>query len=141
MHYLRERGFEGEEYELFAGKLLEDGYATIKPWIASGRMAREATRRGRVVGRLPRGTTEADIHELATDTVYAALKMYRRLALVEARWQPDRGATLLSYFLGACVQVYPGCHRRWLREQQRWWHLTTASEQLLNPCAAASRMP
>jgi DNA-directed RNA polymerase specialized sigma24 family protein len=45
--------------------------------------------------------------------------LFRRVALIGGRWRADGGASLLTYYVGACIQVYPGIYRKWYREYRR----------------------
>lgn len=60
--------------------------------------------------------------ELCAETVAKALNTFREQALSGAGWQPDGGANLTTFFVGACVQAFNNEFRRWSRHERRWGH-------------------
>ena len=47
-----------------------------------------------------------------------ALVYFREHALVQGGWSPTGGASLTTFFVGACVQVFPNVFRAWVKEHQ-----------------------
>jgi DNA-directed RNA polymerase specialized sigma24 family protein len=116
---LREHGFAGAVFELFAEVLALYGVAVCRPLIETGEMQQWCRNRRRPVGDLPPDVGPADHGQLADDTVVAALQLFRRVALVDDRWTPARGLSLTTHFIEACVQSYPTAFHRWYAQ-----HLT-----------------
>jgi DNA-directed RNA polymerase specialized sigma24 family protein len=118
-------GFTGPEYEIFAGELAAYGYPVILAWLRRGMIFKYCADRGRPVR--PTDTDRellADSFEerlqLALETVAAALTFFRTHVLVGKRWSYDGGATLTTYFVGACLFAFPNVFRKWQGEQRRW---------------------
>jgi DNA-directed RNA polymerase specialized sigma24 family protein len=40
--------------------------------------------------------------------------------LLTRRWDADAGATLVTYFVGACILSFPNDFLRWQAERRRW---------------------
>ena len=58
--------------------------------------------------------------QLALDTTVDALTFFRDRVLREGRWSFDGGATLTTYFIGACILTFPNVFRLWQRAECRW---------------------
>ncbi|MFG2010785.1 RNA polymerase sigma factor [Micromonospora sp. NPDC048868] len=116
---LAKNNFAGPEYDLVAERLVIAGHRYCRSWIKSGKMSRKCREVGRPVGVLPEGVDRQDVDDLATDTAVEGAALFRRVALIGGRWRPDGGASLLTYYIGACIQVYPGIYRKWHREYRR----------------------
>jgi DNA-directed RNA polymerase specialized sigma24 family protein len=123
--YLADRGFQGPDYDLFEEEVARYGLSVVKGMVRSRRIVAEAARRGlRGAGELSRDASwcwprEHDVDDLAVDTVRRALRVFRRKALVGGEWSPTGGASLKTYFVGTCVQVFLDVYRSWMGEQVR----------------------
>ncbi|WP_199438995.1 RNA polymerase sigma factor [Umezawaea beigongshangensis] len=119
--YFRERGFTGPAWEFFVQRLLGYGLSSVTALVRSEAIFGRCTRRGRPVNaeRLP----PADAEELASDVVREGFELFRREGLVRGGWRPDGGASLRSYFLNACVLVFPNAYRRWQTSRRTWQHV------------------
>lgn len=60
--------------------------------------------------------------ELAGETICSALNFFRVHALLgdRSRWTLEGGATLLTYFMNACIMAFQTVCRSWLRDQRKW---------------------
>ncbi len=117
--------FTGPAYELLAGELAAYGYPVILAWIRRGTIWGHCASRGRKVSPTDdeREVLERDFDErlqLAMDTVVDALTFFRDRVLREGRWSFDGGATLTTYFIGACILSFPNVFRLWQRAEHRW---------------------
>jgi hypothetical protein len=118
-------GLTGPEYEIFAGELAAYGYPVILAWVRRGMIWKHCADRGR-----PLRPTDADREtlanefeerlELALETVAEALKFFRERVLLTGRWSYEGGATLTTFFTGACLLTFPNVFRRWQAAEQRW---------------------
>ncbi len=118
-------GLTGPEYEIFAGELAAYGYPVILAWLRRGMIWKHCADRGR-----PLRPTDVDREilanefeerlELAFETVAEALKFFRERVLLAGRWSHEGGATLTTFFIGACLLVFPNVFRRWQTAEQRW---------------------
>jgi hypothetical protein len=78
---------------------------------------------------------EGDFEErldLALATVAESLTFFRDRVLRAGRWSFDGGATLTTYFIGACLLTFPNVFRRW-RVAERKWNLALAAGRLALP--------
>ncbi len=59
--------------------------------------------------------------DLAIDTVVAALSAFRDevLNLKENRWNPAKGASLKTFFIGQCKWQFPNVCQKWRRLHQQ----------------------
>ena len=117
--------FTGPAYELLAGELAAYGYPVILAWIRRGAIWGHCSTRGRKVSPTDaeREVLERDFDErlqLALDTTVDALTFFRDRVLREGRWSFDGGATLTTYFIGACILTFPNVFRLWQRAECRW---------------------
>jgi hypothetical protein len=65
--------------------------------------------------------TDRDVRkELAAITVAAALPRFRDKALIGGAWDPSKGASITTYFMGACVFAFPNELRRHRIQLRRW---------------------
>jgi len=119
------QGFTGPDYEIFAGELAAYGYPVILAWLRRGVIFRYCADRGR-----PLSPTDSDRDvladsfeerlQLALETAAEALTFFRKYVLLGGRWSYDGGATLTTYFVGACLFAFPNVFRRWQAERRRW---------------------
>lgn len=117
--------FEGPRYRTFEEALTRYAVSVMKGWIHSGHIFRLAATRGYDIR-----PTEAELRalceepddrdELAMMTVAVALPKFREKALVEGGWKVSLGASLTTYFMGACVFVFPNEFRKLRVERSRW---------------------
>jgi hypothetical protein len=116
---LAKNNFAGPEYDLVAERLVTTGYRYCLSWLKNGKMHKKCVEAGRPVGEFPEGVELQHLKDLATDTAVEGAVLFRRVALVGGRWRPDGGASLVTYYVGACIQVYPTIYRRWYRAYRR----------------------
>jgi DNA-directed RNA polymerase specialized sigma24 family protein len=61
--------------------------------------------------------------EIAIETTSRALKYFIDDVLKAGRWDHRRGATLKTYFVGACLLQFPNVFDVWATEQRQWGQL------------------
>jgi DNA-directed RNA polymerase specialized sigma24 family protein len=108
-------GYQGPEWERFRTELARYGIVVLASWIKSGRIFVQCAQRG-VRGLRRRPGLVDDALELAGETNASALSYFRAKVLVPRVWNPTRGASISTFFVGACVLHFPNVYRRWLRE-------------------------
>lgn len=118
--HLEEVGFTGPVYDAFAHELVQYGYHVVTGLVSSGKMFRLCAEQGFRLGGAPHAWTRDDRVELALETTAAALQMFRKRAIAGDGWSPEGGAALTTYFVKACIRVFPGVYRMWRREWDRW---------------------
>lgn len=116
---LRRSGFSGPEYDRFKEKLITYGLGICNAWIRSRVMHAKCADNGRPVDEFPVDGTYEDERDLAAETAVIAAEKFRKVALINGRWDPSRGAALTTFYVGMCVLVYPNVYRRWLRQRRR----------------------
>jgi hypothetical protein len=109
-------GFQGRAWQRFAEELARYGWAVIHAWLSSGEIFAQCSRRQRAVGTMPLYWTDDDRFSLAQDTVVAGLRLFRAHGMVRHKWIADGGASLTTYFIGACVLAFPNVYRAWRKE-------------------------
>ncbi|MFJ2828533.1 hypothetical protein ACIPC1_13295 [Streptomyces sp. NPDC087263] len=145
LKYLARDGFEGRDYEYFQNELVRYALSVLGAWLHSGYIFHLVARQG-----LALGPTEAELEELRRDsdlreelagiTVARALPRFRQKELVEGGWSYDGGASVTTYFMGACLRAFPNEFRghrageeRYRRAAQR--QQTVGVPQLAAPSA------
>lgn len=131
---LRNAGFAGSRYERFANDLAAYGLSVMRGWLHSGYVFALTKSRGyplhpheRDLEQLAASADHRD--QLATMTVARALPSFRDRALIAGGWRPEGGASITTYFMGACAYSLPGEFRRWQGQQIRWRGQDAADER------------
>ena len=117
--------FSGWRYRRFEEELAKYGTAVLRGWMYSGYLFELTASRG-----FQLHPTAAELEELQHDpqaredlanmTVAYALPRFRDRALIGGRWQPDGGARLSTYFVGACLYEFPNQFRSRRDQAERW---------------------
>ncbi len=111
------KGYSGPPWKLFANALAEYGFAVVRAWVADGKIFTECAKKGWPVRRAIARVPGDEIVELALETVGKAVHQFREKVLIPGRWDPSRGATLRTFFVGQCILQFPEVYRSWEREQ------------------------
>lgn len=132
---LERDGFQGARFERFRDELVRYGVSVLRGWMHSGYIFHLVAERG--YGLHPHEleleglATDSDLREdLATMTVARALPRFVRRALVEGGWTFEGGASITTYFMGACVFDFPNEFRRHRAAQERWRRVMKLQPQL-----------
>jgi hypothetical protein len=117
--------FTGKLYDRFANELAGYGTEVLKAWMYSGVIFTLTDERGR--GLNPTELELEELHrdpdiraELANMTVGMAFPRFREQALVAGGWRFDGGASLATYFTGACLDVFPNEFRKYRVARAKW---------------------
>ena len=117
---LRRRGFDGPEYERAAEELVRYGLSVVTAWIRTGTIFEKVARRARPVERPPDGALDdSEALSMAGEVVTVALAHFRDDVLVPGRWDPARGASLTTFFVGQCLLRFPNIYRQWVQQVPR----------------------
>jgi len=118
---LVESNFEGKKYVRFANELAKYGLAVIRGWIRRDLiLAKVATRGfGQLEAPLLRERLIDDADDLANETVVRALIVFRDKVLIPGVWDPRKGASLRTFFIGQCLKQFPNVYRSWHADQVR----------------------
>jgi DNA-directed RNA polymerase specialized sigma24 family protein len=118
-HVLAAQGFEGPGWERFKDALARYGLQVLLSWLHSGVIFKRCRERGLPTQRQVRLNWE-DVRELASITVADAIDSFREKVLRTGSWDPDRGASLKTFFIGQCLLRFPRVYQKWLRDEQAW---------------------
>ncbi len=118
-------GFAGPRYERFEDELARYGISVMRGWMHSGFVFKLAASRGFNLKphdlELEQLARDSDLREeLAMMTVARALPRFRERALIGEGWKPEGGASITTYFMGACAYEFPNEFRRHRKEEERW---------------------
>ncbi|MGH8910760.1 MAG: RNA polymerase sigma factor [Egibacteraceae bacterium] len=121
---LQAEGFAGPAWERFSDEAGAYGFQVLQGWIYTGQISVELARRKvRGIGELEvrrlrwdRDTAE----ELAVETAALGLVKFRDRVLVIGGWDPHRGASLKTFYVGQCVFCFPEVYQSWYAAEDRW---------------------
>jgi DNA-directed RNA polymerase specialized sigma24 family protein len=121
---LRADGFNGRRYAVFTQTLASYGLPVIQAWIRRRDIYHFTAKQGRPVTcsdelREHLSRDFDDRQELASMVVARALVHFRDHALVRGCWSAEGGASLTTYFIGACAQVFPNEFRAWVKQHSQ----------------------
>jgi len=118
---LRHVGFDGPKYLAFATEIARYGVAVIRGWIYRGQIFDEVARKS--FGALPPephpGAMAEDADGLADETVVRALHAFRVKVLMAGKWDPAKGASLRTFFVGQCLLQFSNVYRVWHTAEER----------------------
>jgi len=115
--------FAGPVFDVAVNEWAAYGIAVMMAWMRTGEIARKCGAKGRP---LPPGCFSAgkwsrdDRLEMALETTARALDFFVETVLKPGRWDPARGATMKTFFVGACLLQFSNEFNRSAGEQQRW---------------------
>lgn len=129
---LRAQGFDGPDWDFVVGAFAEYGVAVIGGWLRHGRMAAICAEKGIKAPALPdqvRRDEEA-VYDIATETVAESIVAFRDHVLVPGKWDPAKGASLRTFFIGQCKWRYPNIARRFLTQYKNRAPVLTEQQAL-----------
>lgn len=100
--------FDGPKYEVFATAPVGYALPVLRSWLRRGLIYQYCAEKGRSVKvtEFQRAHFEADGDdriEIAIETAARALVSFREHALIQCKWTWEGGATLKTYYIGACL--------------------------------------
>jgi DNA-directed RNA polymerase specialized sigma24 family protein len=115
-------GFAGPRQIRFEAELAAYGYPVMMALTRTGEIMKRVAEMGRPLG--VRDTilrwSRDDRSELCLETVARALVFFRTKVLIPGKWNPTRGTTVKTYFIGACLFQFTNVFQQWDRERLRW---------------------
>lgn len=108
------------EHDHFFTELAKSAYGPLMGMLATGRVFDLCARQNRPVGPPPYDWSPDDRTELVLETVAKALQRFAIQPSSGRGWTPRGGASIRTYFMGTCIQTFPGVYRRWQREHRSW---------------------
>lgn len=115
-------GFDGSAWQEVAQALVQYGWAVMGAWISTGTVFRHCRAKGLGGPELTApvdGISRVDAKELADDVVAEAIVNFQGV-LASGRWDPKKGASLSTYFVGNCLLRFANRYRQWRREHGRF---------------------
>lgn len=106
-------GFAGPRYMLFETDATYYGLAVIIKWLATGEIYQRAAEKRRAVPRPRRALSPDERLGLAGLVVAEGLKYFKEAALQRGHWQPEGGASLKTFFIGACLLRFKAAFAAW----------------------------
>lgn len=118
---LERQEYTGADYDAFANEVARYGWAVMRGWIYKNQIHDEVRKKG--FGSLepePRpGAMVEDAEGLADETVVRALNGFREKVLLPGKWDPAKGASLRTYFVGQCLLQFSNVYKTWHRQEMR----------------------
>ncbi|MCE5292461.1 MAG: sigma-70 family RNA polymerase sigma factor [Nocardiaceae bacterium] len=116
-------GYAPRLWKPVAEEFARYGVGVLKAWIKDRSIfGRVKKRTGYTLKGCPdewlQGRHAAD--DLATDVVVKALQYFKENVLQANKWDPARGASLSTFFIGQCLYQFPNVYRAWLNDQQSY---------------------
>lgn len=115
--------FSGPLFDVTVTEFAAYGIAIMMAWMRTGQIIRQCALKGRplALGSFTPGQWSRDDRlELSLETTARALKNFIEDVLKPRKWDHRRGATLKTFFVGACLLQFPNNFDRWAGEQKRW---------------------
>ncbi|SRR6266487_1102173 len=115
-------GIAGKSFPDLLGELAEYGFAVMMAWMRTGTIFVRCSAIGRPVRQVNRTldlTPEAR-RTISNATVSSAIQLFAKNAVIAGKWQPEQGASLKTFFIGACILTFTNEFNRWANEQRRW---------------------
>jgi DNA-directed RNA polymerase specialized sigma24 family protein len=99
---------------------MDYGWPIMLAWTHSGEIFRQSRLAGRPIHvRHGDDWNQDDRDLLATETVLAGLELFRTYGLVGRRCQEEGGASLTTYYVGACVRSFRPVYEQWFRDRSQ----------------------
>ena len=121
---LRSEGFAGRNFTYFQTVLAQYGVAVIRAWTRDGKVLGKYAEKG--FGGLPPEPRPGALTDdpstaqgIADETVARALNAFRDKVLIPNRWDPKRGASLRTFFVGQCLMQFGNVYRSWHTDYSR----------------------
>jgi hypothetical protein len=106
-------GFTGPQQEMFEREAAQYGIGVFMSWLRSGEVYRLAAAKHRVVTPPHRELTFEERRGLTNLIVAYGVVYFRREALRAGRWRPEGGASLRTFFVGACLLQFKAAYDAW----------------------------
>lgn len=134
-------GYAEAEWEPVAQEFARYGLGVLQAWIGTGHIfgAVLAMTGYRLAPPLD-ALNDDDAYDLAADTVVTSLRAFLDV-LKSKKWDPTRGASLKTYFIGQCMWQFPNIYKRWWRERAKWSAVVLDSDDTVLDMHAGAAPP
>jgi hypothetical protein len=113
-------GFAGPVFEVAETEFAAYGIAVMMAWMRTGLVFRKCKDMGRPVRDHRLQWSRDDRLEIAIETTARALRYFVDQVLRAGTWDPHRGATLRTFFVGSCLLQFANVFELWATEQRHW---------------------
>ncbi|MEU5876042.1 hypothetical protein [Spirillospora sp. NPDC047279] len=115
---LREDDFAGDRFNRLAREMVAYGFPIMMKWLNNGEIFAKAQKCRCQFKRHSADLdwTADDRYQIAIDTLLEGVELFRRQLRLN-RWDPDKGASLKTFYVGACVCAFCKAYGVWRREQ------------------------
>ncbi|MBT2213198.1 RNA polymerase sigma factor [Actinomadura sp. NEAU-AAG7] len=118
VEFLAAHGFAGPVYTRFAEEMAAYAIAVLTAWLHTGMIFVRCAEKGIKLPRPPISAWSKDDQlELALETVAVATRSFQQ-RLRSGHWDPGKGASLRTYFIGHCTYQFPDTYKKWLRASE-----------------------
>lgn len=117
---LRATDFAGPVFEVAQTELAAYGISVLMGWMRTGQIFARCQASGRPLSTSTPEWSPDDRLEIAIETTARGLRFFVDRVLKPGRWDYQRGTTLRTYFIGACLLQMRNVFDGWLTEQRHW---------------------
>lgn len=120
LYALQVSGYAPDKWQRPSEEFARYGYDVMTGWIFNGRIWTEVHKKFDFHLKRPDEPFDEDtVHDLASDTVVVALDAFLEHVLKKNKWDPSRGASLKTFFVGQCCLQFPNVLRAYRRELRK----------------------
>jgi len=126
-------GYAPKYWNPAAAEFARYGHNVLTGWLYTNQIFTEVYKKTQRDLQRPDNRFDEDaVQTLATDTVVAALVAFLENVLKQKKWDPAKGATLKTFFIGQCCFQFSNAYRSWWRNEKRVRRTHEASDRLHN---------
>lgn len=119
LDHLMFRGYRGREWDEFVDVLLRYGITVVRSWARTGVIFSHCAVRQRPCCARQAITDHDEAQGVAVEAVAAAWRYFEPNVIHRRRWVPDKGASIKTYFVGACILFFARAYDRWYRHERQ----------------------
>ncbi|MFK4600479.1 hypothetical protein [Streptomyces pristinaespiralis] len=116
--------FCGSRYRVFEQELWTYGIRTLTAWMRTGSISSQCSRYSVAFDaseiELSILARTSEVREaLAVDSTAAAAPRFLQRSLRGGEWDPNKGASMFTFFVGGCVMAFGDVFKAWSRKRRR----------------------
>lgn len=141
---LQQDDFVGREMEQLRQELWVYGWKVLRAWMRDGTLVEKCgerhisiTARWHEIETLKRRGDIRD--EVAHDAVQSAVALFTEEFLPAGQWDPDRGATMRTYFTVTCMLMFRDAFKKWASRHRR--HLAMTANAVIDSDQVGRDLP
>lgn len=125
-------GFKGPMFDVALTELAAYGIPVLMAWMRTGQIVSKCKAKGRPLSDPSPRWTPDDRLEIAIETTARALDFFIKEVLQAGKWDFHGGATLKTFFIGACLLQFTNVFEVWATEQRHWAQFDLDDEESLD---------